>query len=412
MGGARDVSTGAAGIGVGGAVGSGGAAGGAPATGDASATDPGTVDAGATVADAAGTAGADRPPLALASFGLGHSYSVGQPMQALAVGDLTGDGRPDLVAATDTGHAVVLRNVGHGMFGPPEAWFTGQLALNAVVIADVNGDGHPDVVVTGEDSSKPGVTVLLNPGDGLIGTLGTFPAPVNGGHPGALAVADMNGDGRPDFVVGCAGICVLFATASNAWGPAVAYGASGARVATIVLHDVNGDGKPDVIAGGPMGVDVALNNGDGTLGARVAYAAGGSVFGAAVGDLDGDGQMDLAVANPDGQRVDLLFAQGGATFGAPTRWGVLGNPWSLVMADFNNDGLPDLASTSYVGAAGNNVFVLINQGGGQFVPGATNAAGSFPEAIVAADFDGDGQIDLAVGNHDSRDVTVLLNATH
>ena len=123
------------------------------------------------------------------------------------------------------------------------------------------------------------------------------------------------------------------------------------------------------------------------------------------------GRWILAVANPDGQRVDLLFAQGGATFGAPMRWGVLGNPWSLVMADFNNDGLPDLASTSYLGAASNNVFVLINQGGGQFVPGATSTAGSFPEAIVAADFDGDGQIDLAVGNHDSRDVTVLLNAT-
>src|SRR5207302_2431101 len=101
--------------------------------------------------------------------------------------------------ALDNTVGVLLGN-GDGTFGPQQTFAVGH-GPRSVAVADVNGDGKPDLVVVNQgNSSTPGNTagVLLGNGDGTFGPQRTFPV---GFGPFLVAVADVNGDGRPDLVV-------------------------------------------------------------------------------------------------------------------------------------------------------------------------------------------------------------------
>jgi hypothetical protein len=248
----------------------------------------------------------------------------------------------------------------------------------SVAIGDVNGDGHPDVVVanicqSSTDCDTGGVSVLLGNGDG------TFQAPVSYGSGGffgsSVAIADLNGDVRPDLVVASAcpiGACsaggtgvvsVLLGNGDGTFQAAVPYSTGGFDTVSAVVADVNGDGKPDLVVShhyqnGDLsdgGVSVLLGNGDGTFQAAVGYGAGpGDAEFVAVADVNGDGKPDLAVANCsvnyycNGRgSVSVLVGNGDGTFQAPVRQSSGGKvAMSVAIADVNGDGRPDLLVAS------------------------------------------------------------------
>jgi hypothetical protein len=310
--------------------------------------------------------------------------SGGTGAASIAVADVNGDGKPDLVVANGFDNLVgVLLGNGDGTFQPAVSYDTGGEGVGSAAVADVNGDGKLDIVVANfENFSDTGIVgVLLGNGDGTFQPVIAYGG---AGLQGAtwVAVADLNGDGKPDIAVAyqcepncysSAAVGVLLGNGDGTFQPAVIYPSGGIFSYSIAAADVNGDGKPDLvvtnanslpctISGGcaPGGsVGVLLGNGDGTFQAAVAYDSGGDYASSvAVADLNGDGKPDLLVANNNSGTIGLLLGNGDGTFqtAVPYDSGYPG-PDSVAVADLTGFGRPGLV------AGGRNpgmVSVLLN----------------------------------------------------
>jgi uncharacterized protein (TIGR03437 family) len=194
-------------------------------------------------------------------FQLSHTYTAGTWPLGLAVADLNRDGKPDLVvtdyggdpsASPRTPGAVyVFLNDGHGGFQTPSQLAVGSAYPYSVWIGDVNGDGKPDLVVASENANVTySLAVLLGNGDG------TFQAPTTVStqyHPSGVAFGDFNGDGIVDLMVShCCGATDMTFMQGNGDGtfqPEVHFN-SAANSFAVAAADLNGDGKPDLIVGG------------------------------------------------------------------------------------------------------------------------------------------------------------------
>jgi hypothetical protein len=290
-----------------------------------------------------------------------------------------------------------------------------------MVVGDVNGDGKPDVVLANAPSNYPTSgptygTVTVLPGDGR----GDFRPMTDGsGRPFAeavltvanissLALADVNGDGRQDLVAAgkLGSVCVARNQGNGIFAVAQAYPTPTNLVkipCAVAVGDVNGDGKPDAVVTDPRlnSVSVLLNNGTGTLGAAQTYAVGGTPTGLAVGDVSGDGKLDVVTANSNGT-VSVLVGQGNGAFAAAQHYAVGGPANSVALGDFNQDGRLDVATTGDT-----ETDVLLNNCDG--ILAAYQKVGPAGGTVVAADFNGDGYPDLAQVDSSNTSMAVLLN---
>jgi len=180
--------------------------------------------------------------------------------------------------------------------------------------------------------------------------------------------------------------------------------------------DFNGDGKLDLAVANVTGqtVSILLGKGDGTFQTQKEYAAGYAPIALAVGDFNGDGKLDLAVANggnkSNGQpgTVTILLGNGKGGFrkGKPFQCG--DGPFVIVAGDFNGDGNLDVAVADYNVSYGNSVAVLLGNGDGTLQSYASYATGSAPIGLASEDLNGDGILDLVTANELSGSVSVLL----
>jgi hypothetical protein len=210
----------------------------------------------------------------------------------------------------------------------------------------------------------------------------------------------------------------------------------GSTPTSAVVADFNGDGKLDVAIADANDntVSILLGNGDGTFQARVTYTVNRNVNTVCVpncsgvpiamttGDFNGDGIVDLAITNiPINSGCDIsglfgnvcssvaiLLGNGDGTFQGANQTGLKGHfPVSIAMADFNGDGNQDLAIANLNSS---NVEILLGDGKGNFneAKNAPVAVGNQPTSVATADFNGDGKADLAVTNGSDGTVTILL----
>ena len=266
-------------------------------------------------------------------------------------------------------------------------------------VADFNGDGHPDIAAVIPVNDL--VAVLLNDGNG------TFAKPryVHIGFPRAVAAGDFSHDGHADLAVTTndgtnVAVEVFKGNGDGTFAlPPQRYNLPGGGQ-SILAADLTGSGFLDLVVATHARVAVLMNLGNGTFAKPVFYASGNdSPTQLAVADFNHDGLPDIAVARGSTGMVSILLNNKNApgTFGPPSFYPAGGNPLGLTVGDFNHDGNLDLAVVSS-GFQVNSVQILLGNGDGTFRPRAQYAGPNFADAITAADFSGNGNLDLAVGN--------------
>jgi hypothetical protein len=326
------------------------------------------------------------------------------------IADFNGDGKPDIAVA-----GLVFLGNGDGTFQPGVPFDAGTLPIAAQAAGDFNGDGKLDLVVAGgagAGGSTVGVRVLMGSGDGTFKSAVSYGAETSQ-TVSRLFVGNFHGNGKPDIVFSTTAgdTWILPNLGGGTFGTATLI-ASGLSVAAV--GDLKGNGELDLVAtdGTPLSpgthVAVLMGNGDGTFQPPVSYRAGLSLVLAAVGDFSGDGKLDIAVADEGtsvegvtiGSAIRLLRNNGDGTFAAPVSYATqpaeLGN---LVTGDFNGDGNLDLAmenNSSGLNGQPASISILLGRGDGTFADGPFTPTGNFVNSIATADFHGDGHTDVAL----------------
>jgi hypothetical protein len=261
---------------------------------------------------------------------------------------------------------------------------------------------------------------LLNQGGG------TFAAAANyavGGQPYGVAIADVNGDGKPDIVAGNYNADTVSVLLNAGTGTTLAFATQvtysvGSSPYGVAIADVNADGKPDIVAtnDGSATVSVLLNNGTGTtlaFATQVTYSVDSDPYEVAIADVNADGKPDIVAVNEGSGTVSVLLNSGNGTtlaFATQVTHIVDSDPTGVAIADVNADGKPDIVAAN--NGAG-TVSVLLNTGTGTtlaFATQVTYSVGSYPFGVAIADVNADGKLDIVATNEGSNTVSVLLNA--
>jgi uncharacterized protein (TIGR03437 family) len=286
------------------------------------------------------------------TYGISSSLKV----YAIAVADLNGDHKLDAVIASSLGNdgkiSVFLGN-GDGTFQAERTAFSGS-TFPAVAIADLNGDGKPDLAFTVQDDPNnflgPAAEVALGAGDGTFGAPTRYPI----GWSDSLAIADMNGDGLLDIVI--SGFSILFGDGHGGFPKRADYWQE--VTGGIILADFDGDGKPDIIVGtgtagaltGPS-VAVLLASGNGTFGGPPISLVSGltpstaNIHSQVAADFNGDGFADVVVQSAD--ELNVLTGVGDGTFRRTFHYapGIGSSLTQVATADFNHDAKLDMVVT-------------------------------------------------------------------
>jgi hypothetical protein len=326
----------------------------------------------------------------------------------LDIGDIDGDGDADLVIAdSGAGDVAVLLGDGRGGFGEPRrtALPTGP-PPDMVALGDVDGDGRLDVALTAHDSN--GIMVLKGGGAGGFSPFPGSPFPSGAPDPAhnhGLALADLDGDGDLDLLAGNhdhGTIGVLLGDGAGGFAPAAGSPVpAGPGPYPFAVGDLDGDGRPDLAIPDLRGERVTLLRGDGQGG--FAPFPGSPVatphrpFHMTLADLDGGGQLDLVVSHDDSDRLSIRLGDGKGGFRTAPAVETGSGAWRVAAADFDGDGHLDLAT----GTREHRVQILLGRGDGTFQRGPTLGSGRGPWFVRAADLDGDGRADLlALGAED------------
>jgi uncharacterized protein (TIGR03437 family) len=343
---------------------------------------------------------------------------TGTPSEAGAIADLNGNGIPEVIIAQANGVGVGvtiyndlnLQNATH---------YLQSIVPAGVSVADVDGDGHPDlVVVDGGNVSGPdqlgGIVILLNNGDGTFTKKGsTYP----GNGPDTVAVADINGDGKPDVVAGNFGnnsltsgtLLVMLGNGDGTFQSPTTIAAAG-PVICVLIADFNKDGNPDLAVvtfsnGNQNTLQILLGNGKGGFSPQPSFLLTGPSTALTAGDFNGDGNLDLATGDYSHSTVSILLGKGNGTFQSGSVYAAPSPTEALTVTDYNNDGIADiLIGTGGPTAIGEGedsgvIGVLLGNGDGTFQGLHTTILKTSDNAafVAAADFNGDGKVDAIVG---------------
>lgn len=349
-------------------------------------------------------------------FGFAQQMNIGSSQEAAAVGDVTGDGRTDVVMtnsvsfdpATDN-KLFVFPQQADGTLGAPLAYATQaseNCAPSSVAVADVNGDGRKDVII-GE--SGCGIEIFLQDASGQLVSGGLIASAES--H--KIRAADLDGDGRVDIAGvgwGTSQVAVWKQTASGALAGPTLYALEHFGWEDLDIGDINGDGRLDLVATSAQGdASKALaflpQQADGSFGHPFYRSLDGVTLGwaVAVGDINGDGRHDVVVSRSYESSIGVFYQDASGNLGEMKLVAANAPVEAIEVADVDGDGAGDIVILDVDG------FGVYSQQGngtlGAFEHYSAPRPGQFnPQALAVGDINGDGHPDLI-----GTGLTYLLN---
>ncbi|MBX2956962.1 MAG: VCBS repeat-containing protein [Cyclobacteriaceae bacterium] len=351
------------------------------------------------------------------------TVGTGAGARSVAIGDLDGDGKADLVVSNQSiGVVSVFRNTsssGTISYAAKVDFTTGVTPLS-VAIGDLDGDGKADLAVANFTSNTVSVLRNTSTTPGMI----SYTAKVDftaGASPYSVAIGDLDGDGKADLAVANRLSNTVSVFRNTGSSGTISYAAkvdftTGSLPNSVAISDLDGDGKADLaVANTGSSVSVFRNLGSpGTINyaAKVDFTANSQANWVATGDLDGDNKSDLAIGYEFGTAVSVfrnLSSPGNINYAAKVDFTTGDRPYSVAIGDLDGDGKPDLAVSNENSFS---VSVLRNTGSSGTISYAAKvdfATGASPYSVAIGDQDGDGKSDLVAANYVSNTVSVIRN---
>ena len=363
-----------------------------------------------------------KSSIELTDFAPRVNFTAGTNPGYVTMGDLDGDGKPDMAASNqaDNTVSVFLNNgsLGNPFFAAGITLTTGQ-APQGVAIGDIDGDGKPDMAVTSYNGNL--VSVFRN--TSTTGNI-SFAAKVDialGSCPFFVVIRDMDGDGRADMVTANKDANTVSIVLNTGEVGSISFAervdlATGLKPYSVTVGDLDDDGKPDVAASAFEANNMVVFRNKSTVGlvsfeARQDFAVT-TPYSISIGDLDGDGKSDLVTGNLTSNNISVFrntSVVGTISFAAKSDIAIGQRIYNVAIGDLDGDGKNDLATSNYTG---NTVSVLRNIGTSGTIGFAAQVAlptGAGPNYISIADMEGDGKPDLLVTNYDANSISILRN---
>jgi len=325
---------------------------------------------------------------------------------AILMGDLNGDGIPDLVSGNYGGGTIsVFLGNGDGTFQLHMDYAVDSFPFG-IAMGDLNGDGIPDLAVASHSNST--VSVLLGNSDGTFQTAQSL---LTAGAPQYVAMADFNRDGILDLVTcssGGSSITLLLGNGDGTFQTEQSFGTSSFSYG-LAVDDFNNDGRADVAVSNSDGgvVSIFLSNGNGTFQDEADYTVNSNPTTIAAADLNADGNLDLVVGGQGVSAINVLLGNGDGTFQAKVDYSSFLSPWGVAVADVNGDEFPDVVVASPNALA---VEVFRGKGDGTFLPATRTSTSASNYLLALGDLNGDGVVDLAIPSLSSNNAQVALGS--
>jgi hypothetical protein len=350
---------------------------------------------------------------------------------AIAIAELNNNNKPDIVVTNRSANNINwFLGDGTGKFGAKgqaNTSIAGAARPTGLFVGDMNKDLFLDVIACNEGQNN--VSVLLNNGSGsfsrnneyLISSTAT---------PQAIVGADLTGDMIPEAITANAGasdnnaayfVGAVGGTAFTTPPTALTPGGTVQGPSALALADINKDGKPDLVMANQMTNNISVflwNDTTKTFAFKANYLTGANTNprGIVLGDFAGDNNIDVAVSlSLNSPQIAVLTGDGTGAFGAATNYtGGLNNgdaPLGMASADFDGDGAPDIVTTL---SGANYIAVLRNRNKTPQAPDYFTT-GQKPQAVAIGnldlDVDKDGKPDLVVANTGDNQIAILLNTS-